>query len=568
MSFKARAAALGLTVAPPVNDGSSARQIDLTVTGTFGDSAYGLGALRGLVGDIEHAGQVGGRDNTFNRACLRAGELIRRGDLTRATAEHALRQAGLAVSDDHDFTEYKVDEKIGRVIDEGISAGYRTKRGPAPDPIPDLPTFTPQPPPPDVPAEEIEAFWQSRPVLGHLRTFARSRMCSPWAVLGVALARVVVTAPAYYVLPPIVGSYASLNLFVALVGASGGGKGAAESAAGDALTLPVEVYTATVGSGEGIGHLYAHREKGEVIRDREAVLFTVPEVDNLVALGARQGATLMPQLRSAWSGEKLGFSYANKDKALPLDKHSYRMGLVLGVQPGRAQPLLDDADGGTPQRFLWLPTSDLDAPDALPAAPNPLTVNAPWLGKPVFACAAGLRQLTVCQLAVTTIVDARRDRLRGKGDALDGHALLARLKTAAALALLDGRLDVTDDDWSLSGLILRISDHTRASVVRHLANVTARSNQAKGIAEGVRATQVEDAVEHARRVKTAATLGRRLKEWPDQDGWASLGKLKAKLDSERRKFFLDALDALKEAGQVESRVTDKGFQQVRWVVEK
>jgi len=180
----------------------------------------------------------------------------------------------------------------------------------------------------------------SRPVLEHIRVFARARMCSPWAVLGVVLARVVASVPPFVVLPPVIGSAASLNLFVALVGASGGGKGAAE----DAVTLNGPD-VATVGSGEGIAHLYAHREKGEVVRDRDAVLFTVPEVDNLVALGQRQGSTLLPQLRVAWMGERLGFSYADKAKALPIPRHSYRMGLVLGVQPGRAG-LLNDADGG------------------------------------------------------------------------------------------------------------------------------------------------------------------------------------------------------------------------------
>ena len=39
--------------------------------------------------------------------------------------------------------------------------------------------------------------------------------------------------------------------------------------------------------------------------------FSVPEVDTLTALGNRQGATLMPILRSAWSGEQLSFAYAD-----------------------------------------------------------------------------------------------------------------------------------------------------------------------------------------------------------------------------------------------------------------
>ena len=141
-------------------------------------------------------------------------------------------------------------------------------------------------------ALQVEDFWDERKCLAHIRDFARARMTSPWAVLGVALARAITTIPPYVVLPPLIGSDASLNLYVALVGPSGMGKGAATGAAKDAVDLG-DVFTATVGSGEGVAHLYSHWERGSVVRDRSAVLFTVPEVDMLTALGSRQGATLL-----------------------------------------------------------------------------------------------------------------------------------------------------------------------------------------------------------------------------------------------------------------------------------
>ncbi len=243
-------------------------------------------------------------------------------------------------------------------------------------PPPRRPSVEAQPSDEDVPPADVGGFWQERPILEHLLTFARARMVSPWALLGVSLVRVLAVVPPHVVLPALVGSHASLNTFVALVGPSGGGKGAAEGAALDALDVgAVDVLTA--GSGEGLAHLYARREKKEVVRHRDSVVLSVPEVDTLVALKSRQGATLLPTLRSAWSGERLGFSYADPDKALPIERHSYRLGLVLGVQPGRAAPLLDDADGGTPQRFLWMPTTDRDAPDELPAAPAQWPVKRP-----------------------------------------------------------------------------------------------------------------------------------------------------------------------------------------------
>lgn len=525
--------------------------------GATGDTPYGLGALRGLCDDIAQAEHLGGRDVAFNRACLRAGELIRRGDLTRTTAENALRDAGLAVTDSNDFTEYKVIEKLGRVIDEGIGSGYNTQRAPSLPPIPELRTFTPDPAVKKAAEAADLEFWAARPALDHLRTFARARMTSPWAVLGVALARVIVTAKPFLVLPPTVGSHASLNLFIALVGRSGGGKGAAENAAADALDLGEDIYTATVGSGEGIGHLYAHRERGEVVRDRDAVLFTVPEVDNLVALGARQGATLMPQLRSAWSGEKLGFSYADAKKALPLNRHTYRMGLILGVQPGRAAPILDDADGGTPQRFIWLPTSDPNAPEKVPASPAPLTIPRSD-AKPVFATAGDLVVMQVADIAKRTIIDNRRAMLRGDGAALDGHSLLARLKTAAALGLLDGRQDVNEQDWHLAGLVMAVSDHTREGVVGYLRTTAAKANEAKGISEAHRAVTVAEHVDAAAIKRCAHNIGKHLKR-AEGDRWIVRSELRRNLASRDRQHFDDAVLALDDAGQVESYGT-----RIRW----
>src|SRR5829696_4341629 len=77
-------------------------------------------------------------------------------------------------------------------------------------------------------------FWSSRPVLGHVRDFARARRASPWAVLGAVLVRVTVAVPPFLALPPLVGGPASLNIYVGLVGPSGAGKGAAEAVARDA----------------------------------------------------------------------------------------------------------------------------------------------------------------------------------------------------------------------------------------------------------------------------------------------------------------------------------------------
>lgn len=388
-------------------------------------------------------------------------------------------------------------------------------------------------------ASDVSAFWSARPVLSHVQEFARSRVVSPWAMLGVVLARQIVRVRPAVVLPATIGSEASLNLFVALVGVSGQGKGAAESAAGDAVTFGQDLEVATVGSGEGIGHLYAHREKGEVVRDRESVLFTVPEVDNLTALGNRQGSTLLPQLRSAWSGERLGFSYADPAKRLPIPRHTYRMGLVLGVQPGRAGPLLDDVDGGTPQRFVWLPTTDPEAPEVPPPTPPPW--KWPGFTDPFLFAPDGLLRLDVPDSIVTLIQGAHRDRLLGSSDALDGHMLLCRLKVAAALCLLDVRLSVSAADWELAGVVLRVSDRTRAGVVRHLATAVKDQNRARALGEAERSIVVSETVSE-RSVERVSRVISRAYTREVTEGPVPYRKLVQAVASRDREWMDQALD--------------------------
>lgn len=476
----------------------------------------------------------GTRNDTLNRAAYTLGRIVAAGQLDYLAAADALTVAGKAAGLD--------DDEIGPTVRSGLKAGEAEPRGLSPSVTAEqLPRVT------VLDTGALHDFWTARPTLAHLRTFAQARMCSPWAVLGCALVRTIVATPPFLALPPLVGSYASLNLFVALVGPSGTGKGAADAAARDALHVG-HIDHAHVGSGEGIAHLYAHREKGEVIRDREAVLFTIPEVDNLVALGSRQGATLMPQLRMAWSGERLGFAYVDKTKTLPIDEHTYRLGLLLGVQPGRATPLLDDADGGTPQRFLWMPTTDPDAPATPPDEPEPLAWELP--PRQYVANVRGLTVVTVPDHARHTVLEARRARLLGEGDGLDGHALLARLKVAAALALLDRRVTVDDQDWALSDTVMAVSDATRAGVQAHLAQTRKAANVARGEAEAERVLLVSERVDQAQVKRVCRVVVRALRR-TDKD-WCTRRDINLSVTSKDRGAVDEALGHLLDAGQIET----------------
>ena len=104
-------------------------------------------------------------------------------------------------------------------------------------------------------------FWSARPILADLCEFARARRVGPWAMFGALLVKVLASVPPFIVLPGQVGSEASLNMFVALVGASAGGKGAAERAANAFAIGLTPIKTVNAGSGEGLVKLFAVMRK-------------------------------------------------------------------------------------------------------------------------------------------------------------------------------------------------------------------------------------------------------------------------------------------------------------------
>lgn len=513
-------------------------------------TSYAAAALRREAEIVATTGH-GSRNQTLNKAYFNMGRHVGAGsidlDTVRNTLAAAARQCGLP------------DHEIETVLREGSTsaarAGQEVPRHPTA--LPDVPAVTVL----DLSKEEAGDFWDARELLSHVHAYSTARRVSPWAVLGVVLTRAVTATPYFVALPPIVGGVASLNLFVGLVGRSGSGKGAAESVAAECFDVG-HITTHKTGSGEGIAHGYRKRTKDEVVwlDDAHAVLFSVPEIDTLSALGGRQGATLMPELRSAWSGENLGFGYADPAKRLPVPAHEYRLCLVAGIQPGRAQALLEDADGGTPQRFLWLPAVDPDAPDVPPPCPAPKVWTAPDTrpSSPFRSPSHANRLLmTACREAVDIIDQARLARLRGTGEALDGHGLLTRLKVAAALALTEGRLDITEGDWDLSGVIHRKSDATRAGVQRALEAANAERNEARAFAEAKRSLVVAEQVEDAAIKRVSRRLLRKLKE----AGQTPAGELRKVLASRDRPLFDEAVERLIGAGVV---VAEEGIHGLRY----
>lgn len=506
------------------------------------------------------AGWTAGRDNgSGERHWTRPGKTLREGNSAITHEDPPVMvnfssAADLPVGTGQKLTKFRVFAELHHGGDQ--KAAFRAI---APPRAPVAPAASFVPTDGGAPAgqsDEEVGFWEERKALSRIRDFARARRTSPWAVLGVVLVRVTAAVPADYVLPPLVGGYGSLNTFVGIVAHSGGGKGAAERAAADAVAVPPTT-TVGVGSGEGIQHQYVARRKDdetgewEMHQHTETVIFTVAEVDTLAALKGRQGSTLLPELRKTWSGEELGNAYVDPTKRLIVGAHRYRMGLVVGIQPGRAAVLLDDADGGTPQRFLWMPATDPHAPDVRPAEPAPLVWTMPgWPIDSPFGRVDGFHVLDVCRTAVDEIDAARLAQLRGTTAHLDGHALFARLKVAAALGILDGRPQVRDDDWELAGVVMAVSDRTRREVADALAADAADRNRRRGLADADRAVVTEERVADAAVTRTCQAIVRKL----TAAGAPVKGSdVRRSLTSRDRPHFDEAVERLIGAGQVEAQ---------------
>lgn len=397
-----------------------------------------------------------------------------------------------------------------------------------------------------------DGLWRVSDQLRMLHGWALARRASPEAVLAVSLARVLMTVPQHVRLDTGTDSPGSLNVLLALVGKSGQGKGRAERTAGDALLLPGDpVHRANLGSGEGITRQYRSwvKKKGMAgywAWDRRAVLFTETEVQNLNALTSRQGTTLDGQIRKAFMGEALGFAYAAEEKRATLPDHSYRFGLVLGLQPEHGKLMLskDQTAGGTPQRYVWAWTDYAGHLHARPECPEPVRVAAQSWARPagsdwVFA--------QVCARARDEIDAADYARATGATGALDGHAVFVRAKLAFALAVLHGRQEVTEWDWDVSALVMARSDRTRAEVGREIATDERKGRTAAQRARSEEAVAVDLALHRSRVEQAKGAIRRALARG---GGSAARKAMKDACGARLRDCLDEALDALESAGEV------------------
>jgi hypothetical protein len=131
------------------------------------------------------------------------------------------------------------------------------------------------------------------------------------------------------------------------------------------------------------------------------------------------------------------------------------------------------------------------------------------------------------------------------------------LKVAAALAVLDGHLGtkgVTAEDWRLAGVLMAVSDATRADVQADLCRTAAEANVARAKAEGVREVIKSDTLEAAAVQKASRAAITALMKRPGE--WMTGAELRRAVASRVRPYLDTALEALVLAGSVEVEPID------------
>ena len=339
--------------------------------------------------------------------------------------------------------------------------------------------------------------WTKRPWLTWCNTTGLNRGISRYALAGALLARASAElSPEIKIESPIGHGRTELNLYILLLGASGTSKTTANS-----TTRAAWNWTAPelrLGSGEGLAAAYTRRENtkdadgnktNNPVRYEWRRYAWIDEYGSLISVKARAGATIASELRTAWSGERLGMDYRAEEARLPVDPGTYRLSIAAGIQPTLAAEVFAGSDVGDLQRWLWFTATDPELANTQQGGPfHPLTNNQIKI-RPEYAANAtrwedhtepGLLIIPTTDQIKQQIWNDHINRQAGNDNDHDSHRNHQRLRLAGILALIEGQNQVENQDWELAGELLTISDQTRHQIELTIRERTTNNLKARG----------------------------------------------------------------------------------------
>lgn len=428
-----------------------------------------------------------------------------------------------------------------------------------------------------------DEFWESRPLLSEIRQLGWATRRMPEGLLGQTIARVLAhTSPSVVLCGQNGGAAgkASLNFIAAMSGASGHGKSQGADIIEDKLeikypVLPTTTYTIGYGeqerprrrkpsSGQGLPFLYQKRaSKGQSHGERTSYLAYchIDEGSGLERSASIKGADPTSSLCEAWSGEDLEAANAGETRSC-IERHTYRMAMTLNTQPAKAGWLLSGpaVATGLTQRIVWFNTYRFPGrhvPEDRPEEPEKLVVQLPEEAALVFqpeiadqhggpAWSPDENLAVMCMSALEREeTEALEDFLDSGGvlPEMDGHRNLLRRKVAAALSLMDGRIERNDEDWILAGMIMDASDavreYVRSKVIEVLAEENVQQAKSRGLAQHVQNKTVTELESKAREELAAVVI-----EFIQSRDGASLREIRR--GPGQRKGARDVIDGLLE----------------------
>jgi len=250
----------------------------------------------------------------------------------------------------------------------------------------------------------------------------------------------------------------------------------------------------------------------------------------------------------------LGEANASAERRRIVPAGSYSIGIVAAAQPEVLGPLFDDLAVGTPQRFLYFAGTDPTLPDEPPRWPGPLSRTPIDLERAERAFLA-IRPHHV-RIHINVAAEIRQgDLLRQRGQDSGGpwaaHRNLLRLKVAALVAVLDGgRVDVSEDDWRLAGMVVDVSDAVRTGAQRALAASAAEREAETSLRYAQRAVHADKLTEDRRTLACVDAIVAKVTRKP---GELTRGKLRASMGARQRDFFGEAFDRAIDFGVIEER---------------
>lgn len=370
-----------------------------------------------------------------------------------------------------------------------------------------------------------DGFWTSMAPLAEIRRYARSKgvRVNPWALLGAVLCRLSVAVPPNVVIDPMQNGQAMpLNLYLALIGESGDGKGITTRAAAKLIPDIRDAGTRLPASGEGIPAMFARREQDDDGQTRlrptmPRSLLDIPEITHLTGVSDRRGSTVISTLLSCYQGERIGAANKNETDQCEIPRLGYRLSIITGVQPAHAGVIIDNATTGFAQRFIYFDVTDPETPinaepakrvmasltrfpfdsGQLPPDPDKHMLEAYYnpKGDHIRQPDEYLASLEYVAFPPALADEFDNERIRvNRGmrrDPLDAHRLQTAARVAALLAILDRpgeRPMVTQLEWDNAKTILAKSAQYRnkctealsQAKTKALADRFATVNEAKG----------------------------------------------------------------------------------------